>query len=430
MLNKVDVLLVYEHVSRELESLFILRAELEKKGLSVAITPIHFDRYFGLITYRPKVLVLPFLYSESNKTLKQYREVYDPNLICLNLHHEQFYNDDTKHHMLPKDEYSKNVYHLSWSEKFKRDLVCEGVDSNLVKVIGNPRCDSFYMPTMEVLEDLKKKYSKVIFIPTTFSWAFVDEEYFLSTDSIDPDEFRKTRKITLDAAKAYFSEFYEAAINNPDFLFVLRPHPFEDVDYFRSKFLEFSGANSTPDNILISREYNVYNWLKIADYTVGWCTTVNIESVMAGVPSIVYHPTYYPKKMDLEFYKYFEIVKDKKDLSRIISDVMPYKVNDDVQEYLKDTFGFNGTYVSKSLSYWIFDIVKDASNEPFSSIKFSYFGKYFLKSLYIDLVKSLAIKTGVLGKVIPRYSGLIEDYLPRSEIEFKYKEFLGFYYGK
>ncbi|WP_418357293.1 hypothetical protein ACNH6B_13810 [Shewanella basaltis] len=429
MFNKVDVLLVFEHVSRELESLFIIKAELEKKGLSVAIAPMHFDRYYSILSYHPKILVLPYLYSENNKTLKQFRDLYGDDVVCLNLHHEQFYNDDTKHHMLPKDDYSKNVFHLCWSDKFKDDLIQIGVKDIDIEVLGNPRCDSFYMPTLPQLEKIKEGYSKVIFVPTTFSWAFVDENYFLSNDSIDPVEFKKTREITLNAAKSYFIDFYEASSIYPEYLFVLRPHPFEDIEYFLSKFLEFTGLEVLPKNIIITRDYNVYNWMKIADYTVGWCTTVNVESVMAGVPSIIYHPTFYPSKMNLEFYNYFNIVTDKKVLFSILSGEKAYKVDDDVHIFLKRNFGFNGSYVSNALAEWVCSILEcernSINNTELSKIILA---KTFFRSIYIDLVKVMALKSGLLGKIFPRYSGLVEDYLSKSDIEIKYKEFKEIYH--
>jgi hypothetical protein len=352
--------------------------------------------------------------------------MYGENVTCLNLHHEQFYNDNTKEHMLPKDTYSRDVYHLCWSNKFKLDLCDSGVDPSLIRVIGNPRFDSYVLPSLASIESATYQYERVIFVPTTFSWAFVDEDYFLKTDSIDPIEFKKTREITLNAAKAYFAFFHDMAMKYPQYVFILRPHPFEDIENFREKFLEFSSSKVVPCNVLINRDNNVYNWMKVSDVVVGWCTTVNIEAVIAGVQSVVYHPTDYPSRMNLEFFQYFDIIYDDRRMERIISGEDSTNLKQGLDHFISNSMGYSRSQVTPELAKWIYDIFCCQEKEIFKLNKL-FFLKFLFKSLSVDLVKNILTKMGILGLVNKRYAGLLEDYKSENDLNRDYNKFKELY---
>lgn len=403
---------MYEHVSRELDSLLILKKELDELGISCLILPIHFSRYWFTVKYRPKVVVLPYLYSAQNKTKSNFEKSYS-GIVFINLHHEQFYNDDTKEHLLPSDEYSKDVIHLSWSNKFSEDLLEVGVPANSIKVIGNPRSDSYFSDIEDELSNLKLRYESIIFVATTFSWALVDESYFLNIDSIDENEFRRTREVTLEAAKAYFRDFYKLAIKFPDKLFVLRPHPFEDISVFKSLFFSVNNISSYPDNIIICRDYNVYQWLKVSDITVGWCTTVNMEAALYQKDNIIYHPTYYPEEMDLEFYKYYEIVSSFEMLENIISGESCIQESPSYRKYINESFGVADGKVNFRLAKEIENII--LSNEINTKFRFSYI-KNLTRAATVDFAKYVLLKCGLLHKLDKNYAGILEDNLSNKDV--------------
>ena len=62
--KKVDFLIRYEHKVRDLESIMLIRTELERRGYSVAfMCNYEYDRQDR---YQDKVLVSPAIYSEAN----------------------------------------------------------------------------------------------------------------------------------------------------------------------------------------------------------------------------------------------------------------------------------------------------------------------------------------------------------------------------
>ncbi|WP_180358849.1 hypothetical protein, partial [Escherichia coli] len=146
-------------------------------------------------------VVLPFLNSKDDFTLQKIRDIYGEDVIALNLHHEQLYNESTKKFMLPKDSYSRETYHLAWTESFYSDLIVAGAKPEKIKVLCNPRFDSFWLDSGERFS-LSESYEEVIFFPTTFAWAFVSEDYFLSLGHISKDRFYRMKEITDKAAQA------------------------------------------------------------------------------------------------------------------------------------------------------------------------------------------------------------------------------------
>jgi len=418
MLKEIDTILFYEHVSRELPFLMVLKLELEKQGVSSVIVPIHFNRYLNSLKYKPKLVVLPYLYSKQNKTYLNFLNSFQ-NVKCLNLHHEQFYSDETKEHLLPSDEYSKDIYHLSWSKAFAQDMIDVGVKKENILTIGNPRSDTFFLSPKPYIANLKNKYKKIIFIPTTFSWALVDEEYFLKIDGFDKKTFAITKDTTYKTAQRYFQDFYKLSLELKDYLFILRPHPFEDIQTFIDLFLESTDLKIIPKNILISREYDVYEWLKISDLTIGWCTTVNMEASLFNKANIIYHPVDYPKHMELGFFKYYTIIDSFDKLRANIMNIK-YAPTTEYDNFIKENFGIADGKINKKLAKDIKDIVKSTTKVQ---IKLSIY-KNILKTFKVDIIKNILLKFNLLHKLNKEYTGLLEDNLSENKLNTIYMKFI------
>ncbi|QVK42591.1 hypothetical protein KHZ70_06910 [Escherichia coli] len=419
--REIDVLIIFEHISRELETCFYMKLELEKLELSCELAPLHFNRYVTNIRFKPRIVVLPFLNSKDDFTLQKIRDIYGEDVIALNLHHEQLYNESTKKFMLPKDSYSRETYHLAWTESFYSDLIVAGAKPEKIKVLCNPRFDSFWLDSGERFS-LSESYEEVIFFPTTFAWAFVSEDYFLSLGHISKDRFYRMKEITDKAAQAYFNDIKKLADSFPEKLFLVRPHPYEDINYFHNKFLEYSGLAVLPENIKIERCGNVYDWIKIASVVIGWCTTTNMEAAMCKKCSVVYHPTYYPADMNLSFFKDFDIVNKYEELVDIVSGLKRKLLPDDTLSKFSKLYGFPLSPVCPNIARWIRDtlLTHNNSDEQFN-------GKnYLVNIIYVifkDIPKYLLIKLKLMHIFNKNYSGLYEDCVTYGWINKKYKQF-------
>ncbi|WP_415887171.1 hypothetical protein [Providencia rettgeri] len=423
-MKNIDVLIIFEHVSRELETCLSLKFELEKLDLSCEIAPLHYNRYVTNIKYSPKLVVLPFLNSKDDFTLQKLREVHGEHIIGFNLHHEQLYNESTKDFMLPKDEYSRNIYHLAWTEHFKNDLISSNVAPDLVKVLCNPRFDSFWLKSYKNHPIKYDGFEEIIFFPTTFAWAFVSEDYFLALGNIEKDKFYRMKKITDETAQAYFKDIRRLAELYPQKLFLVRPHPYEDITYFRNKFLEYSHLKSLPDNIRIERIGNVYDWIKISNVTVGWCTTTNMEAAMCHKCSVIYHPVHYPIDMNLSFFNDFNILHSYSELEDVISGKNREKLPNSTLEQFSKEYGFPLKPVCPNIALWIDEILKAQHSHHPSPNKKMYFKNIFL-CLIKDIPKYFLIKLKLIHIINKNYSGLYEDCVSYKNLYssyFKFKE--------
>lgn len=419
--RKIDVLIIFEHITRELETCFYLKFELEKLGLSCELVPLHFNRYVTNVRFKPRIVVLPFINSKDDFTLQKIRDVYGEDVMALNLHHEQLYNESTKKFMLPKDSYSRETYHLAWTESFSLDLIEAGAKTEKIKVLNNPRFDSFWLDSGEKFP-LIESYEEVIFFPTTFAWAFVSEDYFLSLGHISKDRFYRMKEITDKTAQTYFNDIRKLAELFPRKLFLVRPHPYEDISYFHNKFLEYSGLNILPENIKIERSGNVYDWIKVASVVVGWCTTTNMEAAMCKKCSVVYHPTHYPTDMDLSFFKDFDIVRKYEMLADIVSGLNRKLLPDETLLKFSKLYGFPLSPVCPNIARWIEDILSTHKN-----LDGSFSGKNYVinivYSILKDIPKFLLIKLKLMHIFNKNYSGLYEDCVTYGWINRKYKNF-------
>lgn len=422
MKKTIDVLIYFEHVTREIDACFFIKENLNKIGVTSEVLPIHKNRYWNVLKYKPKFILLPFVFADKLDSLylnfiKSYGEI-----PCLNFHHEQFYNNMTKSHFMPKNDISRSVYHLSWTERFANDLISSGVDKNKIFTIGNPRTDSFYLKPMGKFLRYKEGYDKLIFIPTSFSWIFVDEKYFLENAKLDPSKFKEQKEIVVKTAKIFFKSIRLLAKKHRDFVFILRPHPFEDVEIY-TKYVINVLDEKLEDNIRIVREGTIYDWLTITDLVIGWLTTVNLEASLFDIKNVIYQPVKLKEEMKTDFInKYNEIVDSYERLDEIISNIEKYEYKSvNLDRYIIESFGKSDGSVTKSLSLLIKDIINGKQIEYSISKKYLFY--LTIKSVFIDLPKNLLLKINVLRYYKKIYAGLHEDMLSKKELDVMYNNF-------
>lgn len=63
---KIDILIVYEHKVRELESALLLKQKLEDKGFIVKIVQMFWDEGLAHLKFQPKCIVVPWCYDDNN----------------------------------------------------------------------------------------------------------------------------------------------------------------------------------------------------------------------------------------------------------------------------------------------------------------------------------------------------------------------------
>lgn len=417
-MKRIDVIIYFEHVVRELDACLKLRNELERIGLSVKVASIHYNRYINILRYQPKVLVLPFFYATKDRTYFQFKAAYG-NVLVLNLHQEQLYNASTKAFFIPQSEITKNVYHIAWSESFYKDLLGAGIKPELVKLTGNPRTDNFYLNLPKKMKAFEGK--DVVFIPTSFSWYFVDSDYFLSNPAIDNDAYYFQRDITEKTVMIFFKSLRLFAREFPNKTFVVRPHPFDPIDKYKQVLEDIDKGYPIENNIIINREGNIYEWLRVSNLVITWLSTVAMEATIFKKNNIVWQPIELPEKMQMEFIGlYDKIYKTEDEVRRVLINPMLVENNMRVKEFACKSFGRVDGTVNRMIAEWIKEIIEDVNIEQ--KVLFSGVIINFIKYVLIDVPKCLLRRMRLIDR-FPFYKPIEEDLWSVSEIDKKYNLF-------
>jgi len=147
-----------------------------------------------------------------------------------------------------------------------------------VKVFGHPKLDLLKKPFIKIFEKqaekIKKKYEKFTFIPSHYTVDNIinDENYFLYVKklySLKNNAIEKTIRDEKHNFNNLVKNLIKLAKNNPERLFIFRPHPGQSITKVKRRF------GKIPKNLRIVFKYTVTPWIIACDrYIHSGCTTV------------------------------------------------------------------------------------------------------------------------------------------------------------
>jgi surface carbohydrate biosynthesis protein len=407
-MKNVDFVIYYEHVAREWNSVVRLKRELNSRGLNGIILPVHYYKYWSLIRYRPKIIIVPYLYSKKNDQHLMFLKVYGDCLV-LNLHSEQLHDETTKNFQMPHDSYAESAYHIAWGEKFASALMEFGVDSKLIFKTGSIRNDD-----VASLKNIEQSVSDInrlkVLIPTAFSKTFVSKEYIdklTSLDVIDKNMYLEKLKYTKDARDELFKNIFLLSKKHKDVDFTFRPHPYVEIDTYKQTFLEINKLNKLPFNISVKREGSIQEAIVGSDKIIAWYTSTCMDAYILGKNVVIHEPTQTPEYMKIDFLEYFKTTKTVSDLSAHIMDRNGYENISAADEYIKSVYGVIDGNSCAKVAYVVDKLVAE-KNYQFRFSLMAYF-THLLKTLMIDSSKLVFLKLGFLHKLRPFYEGILED---------------------
>lgn len=365
----MDFLILYDKKNREIESVCLLKAELEKRGYTVGQSHIS-DCFRKKI--RPKVLITPNFYNNNEVYLRAYGFCKRINKI-INLQWEQIvckkYEDDGNSWWRPHQE-AKKAIHICWGVNTQQKLINAGVAAANAKVTG--RMDLDILARLDLLisrDDLASKYGldkdkKWVLFISSFPYAVYSEAVLNNikdSTGIDVDELTKVSKTNREIILKWLLHACEIY----DYEFIYRPHPAEECT-------DIEGAGRH-DNFHVICGESIKHWIYNADRVYNWRSTSVIESILLNRGNVLLRPEEYPLPEPEDFSvfdhavrigKAEELIKDLGDLRPTASDDLLYdyyfrddkctaceRVADVCEEILKGTFSCNIDYkeVKRSL---------------------------------------------------------------------------------
>lgn len=379
---KKTVCIIVDHPDRDLAGLTYLSEELAKKNFSVILVPMYFSHEVFLI--KPTYLIINHArkgkdFSSGIDMLIKFSEDIGIKTFVL----------DTEGGLNFSNIYKKNLHesihkvdkYFLWG-KNKLKLVNKSAKKKFV-VTGHPKYDLFKLDNYKTnkLESFKKKFPfKYILIITSFV-NFVPEK------SIKKDiRFFASKKATPEFEKKYMKsalkDFYNSIEllkfvieQNPKEKFLIRPHPFENKDFYRKEFYRFK-------NVLIKNDGDIFFYFQNAKFVINHNCQTSFESVFAkkeciNISSEVSERTSNLRNITLN-------VSEKTKLNKFLRKKATFSNSNKKNKFV---FNYINNIKHNSASIILNEILKFKKNEPNDYTFFSIF-KYYIESRgYISLFK-------------------------------------------
>jgi surface carbohydrate biosynthesis protein len=339
----MNILALYEHKARELDSLIVLKSFLKDNKCIIGDTA--FTKRKSLLSTIPEILILPFLHSilDWKYFVTPVEKIIKGTPLVVNLHWEQLGTANSQSFLAPKDTLTRDVYHVSWSEDFTEFLVNEGsVDPRLVWQIGNPRADLLSLEFRNCYisdEQLKR----ILFIPKespfylfimSFSGAFLQENYIRNVEKKGGyDNFRNVVKITSESLELCIEEIKKLAqmLRHEGSYLLLRPHPMTPIKEILKRVSEM-------ENIRVSREQPLHEIIYHSHGVISWLSTGTIDAYLFNKPTVILRPKKIPKEYD---FKMFEGFKEASNASEMYHSLLqkPEFVKSILERYVRTIYG-------------------------------------------------------------------------------------------
>jgi len=364
-IHKSKCCIIVDHPRRDLPGLTLLAEQLANEGLEVYLTPMNLQME-EIVRIQPQLVILTGLRKTTEGMLRFLRS--KGLLICaLETEGGFFFSDE---HMLSKfsnDPELGNLfdYYFSWGEATSRGLRNSlAVKPGQIINTGTPRFD--------ILGDFQEKQPMQILFNTNF--AALEEEEFNKTLGMEIFGFdvlpfhkglRELRDEYVELAKYIEKEL------NKEVRIVFRPHPFENIDYYREALKGTSIILNTTGGC---EEQIAKSFLTIQNN----CTT-GIESVVAGVPtfSISYISTTY-RVPAFESVADFSVSRDEllHKIKSVLSGDYLFNVEDKIKNLKFFIHNIDGTSSVELISKAVLSLQTQLRKTTFSSNdvkKYSYY---------------------------------------------------------
>src|SRR5574337_320619 len=182
----IDILILYEHIDRELDVACAIACLLETRhGLNVRIAQHPFGQLSAdaqMLWLKPKLIVLPHCY----RSAVHAPYVLDwPEAIYFNMMWEQIFYRGTRTAKVPYGKFSvEHVIHHAWGDLTADYLRAAGVPPGNIFVNGHPAYALYGEPYRRFYisrEALARRYDfdparRWVFFPENYNWAFYSEE--------------------------------------------------------------------------------------------------------------------------------------------------------------------------------------------------------------------------------------------------------------
>lgn len=303
-MRKYDFLFVYEIKNRELESICLLKYELERRGYSVAIVETWWTLHHNYCPISASVLVTFALYNDSqirftSSFSRDFKTIVDLQWEQIHTNSDEAASDSLYY----TSGCARDMIHIAWGPFTVNKLVnlC-GVPEQNVKMTGHiamdfirPRFRGYYMKRKELLQRYHISLNtRLLLFISSFSYvslpdAILKSELYQSTGRPVQD----FKKLSLLSQAVLFQWLKDTLPRHSECTFVYRPHPIE-VDN-----MELQKMEQEIPNFRVIRDYSVKQWITVADKVYTWYSTSAADAYFCGKSFDILRPIELPHEMEI-----------------------------------------------------------------------------------------------------------------------------------
>lgn len=347
-MERYDFIIGYEHKQREIESVCLLKYELERRGYTVLVYNTNDQRLKEHIkAYHTEVLLLPYAYDDKLVSFCTRRAITFNKLINLQweqaIYKQQEENPDSYRN---PSGICRQMVQLSWgTANVDRLIKIVGLDSKRVKLVGNITLDflknplrSFYMSR----EAICYKYGiptdkKICLFIASFKSALANEEELEELCRLYGEWRREQKAIALQTMNMILDWIQKVLESDPELYFIYRPHPGERTDIVDE-------IQKKCERFMVIKDLSVKQWILIADKIYTWMSTTVAEVYFAQKGCYILYPYKLPE----------EAMGRLMDEMKYISDYEAFQtsLNSQTDDFPIDTEILNEYYsIDQSMSY-------------------------------------------------------------------------------
>lgn len=286
---KKNIIIFYNHISREYKASLKLKEELEKAmNVRVYVFSIGFEFHKAILLSKIKSIdaIISSICSETNYELFGPIIAANKNVKIISLYGEQTLDDLTIEMCMPPQRYQNYMFHFVWNSFIKDILVKRGVKEDLIYVNGNIRSDEvFNLEGLKSREELAEEFG----LSLEKEWLLFAEGRNAYKDA-DPETLREDSKRFNIDEDLYVKSFL---LMKDSFLETLKDIEKLDDSFFEKYELIFRPHPSSNEPFDIDGrakliyKYTVYDWIKNVKANIVWTSTSAFEAEAMGVPPIV-----------------------------------------------------------------------------------------------------------------------------------------------
>lgn len=339
-MKAIDVLIIYEHIARELESAVLLEEKLIKAGYTVRLCQVGWNEGPAHLHYQPKIVVVPWCYDNREYDyFSKFVGSYEGNYLkILNIHCEQLSNANALALMIPSGK-ARDVYHLVWGKYFEDILKNKGVSPNLIYKTGSGRLDFFrkeYSGISKSRDFLANKYG----LKSNKKWVLLIGNYNgglltnTGLDALEKKGYSNIQELAILTQKTYHTNnlWYEEACMDSEISdtveFIYRPHPSEITT------TEIKKIERDHNNFHIIQDYAIRDWIVNSDIAFSWNSTSAVEVASAGVPIFALRPFKIREDMQIPLLEYIEKVTTKEEFIERLKAKPDSSINKEFKEQI------------------------------------------------------------------------------------------------